>query len=66
MCILDFGGNRMKPKFTDQYRFPPGGYVPAAATDVAKTFARARREMEKAEDEKRAKVTTISKRRKQV
>ena len=29
----------MKPKFTDQYRYP-NGYRPAAATNVAETIAR--------------------------
>ena len=34
----------MKPKFTDTDKFPPGGYVKAAATDVSKTFARIRKQ----------------------
>lgn len=35
----------MTPKFTDSNRFPPGGYTPAAKTNVAKTFARIRRQL---------------------
>lgn len=35
----------MKPKFTDTYRLPPGGYVPSIKTDVAKTFARIRKQL---------------------
>lgn len=35
----------MKPKFTDADKFPPGGYVRAAATDVSKTFSRIRKQM---------------------
>ena len=34
-----------RPNFTDGERFPPGGYVSAAKTDVARTFARIRREL---------------------
>lgn len=34
----------MKPKFTDEHKFPPGGYVRAAGTNVAKTFARIRKQ----------------------
>lgn len=41
----------MKPNFTDSHKFPGGAYVPASKTDVAKTFARVRREM--AEQERR-------------
>lgn len=41
----------MKPNFTDNHRFPVP-YVPSGKTDVAKTFARIRRQI--AEDEKRA------------
>lgn len=41
----------MKPNFTDAHRFQVP-YVPSGKTDVAKTFARIRRQL--AEQEKRA------------
>lgn len=40
----------MKPKFTDQGRYPRG-YTPAQSTDIRKTFERIRREQ--AEEAKR-------------
>lgn len=45
--------NILDPKFK---------YVPAAKTDIAKTFERVRREMKKAEEDRRAEeLTQISK-----
>lgn len=35
-----------RPRFTDSYRFPHGGYTPAVATNVPATFRRARRQIE--------------------
>lgn len=35
----------MKPKFTDEHKYPRG-YVPSGSTDIAKTWAAARRKLE--------------------
>lgn len=40
-------GLAMKPKFTDSYKYPRG-YVRSESTDVAKTWAAARRKLEQA------------------
>lgn len=47
------------PRFTDLHRFPHG-YTHSKATDVAKTFARVRREMAKSQAEA-AKKTNVKK-----
>jgi len=41
----------------------PFAYRPAAATDIALTFARIRREQREAEHDRREKVTNISRRK---
>ena len=52
----------MKPNFTDEHKFPPGGYVLAAATNVAKTFARIRRQQaEQAKQEAEAQAEAVRK-----
>ena len=43
-----------KSKCSDDHRFPPGGYVPSGKTDVAKTFARIRRELAEQKKESEA------------
>lgn len=50
----------MKPKFTDSARYPRG-YVRSDATDVAKTFERARRALETQRAVTGRKVTPIKK-----
>jgi len=35
----------MKPKFTDEHKYPRG-YVPSGSTDIAKTWAAARKRLE--------------------
>jgi hypothetical protein len=52
------------PRFTDNHRFPHG-YTPAAATDITKTFARARQEIEatKAKQQEQHAILTIKPRR---
>lgn len=53
-----------KPRYTDEHKFPPGGYVKSAATDVSKTFKRIRAqqaEQVKAEAEAMKKVRQIRK-----
>jgi len=35
----------MKPKFTDEHKYPRG-YVPSGSTDIAKTWAAARKKFE--------------------
>ena len=55
-----------RPAFTDAGRFAPGGYVPAAKTDIAKTFARVRRqqaEQAKIEAEAQAEAQAEAKRK---
>jgi len=34
----------MKPRYTDSHKYP-NGYVPAAATDISKLFARVRAQL---------------------
>ena len=41
----------MKPKFTDEHKYPRG-YVPSGSTDIAKTWAAVRRKLE--QDRKRS------------
>ena len=52
----------MKPKFTDSHRFSGGQYIPAAKTDITKTFERVRRELAKVEAEQAQKVKQLRRR----
>ena len=36
----------MRVRFTDSDRFPGGRYVPASKTDISKTFARVKRQLD--------------------
>ncbi len=50
------------PKFTDSHRFP-NGYVPAASTDIARTFARIIAEQNKPKDAAVLSVVKIGRRK---
>lgn len=47
------------PKFTDLNKYPPGGYMSAAATDISRVFSRERKRLE--ENKKQAAVKQESK-----
>ena len=48
----------MKPKFTDSYKYPRG-YVRSESTDVAKTWAAARRKLDQAGKAPQSNVRTL-------
>ena len=48
-----------KSKCSDDHRFPPGGYVPSGKTDVAKTFARIRKQLKEAEEARKVVAAEI-------
>ena len=50
------------PKFTDLNKYPPGGYMSAAATDISRVFARERKrlaEVDKKQAEVKHKIITL-------
>jgi hypothetical protein len=47
-----------KPRYTDRHRYP-NGYTPSDRTDIAKTWAKAREQLEKDKQERAEKVRTI-------
>lgn len=48
----------MKPRYTDQARYR-NGYTPSGKTDIRKTFARARAEQQRNQEEAQAKVQPL-------
>jgi hypothetical protein len=48
----------MKPRYSDKHRYPYG-YVTSDKTDISKTWARAREQLEKDKQERAEKVRTI-------
>lgn len=50
----------MKPKYTDEYRYPHG-YTMPLDTDISKTWQRAREQLEKDRKEREEKVRDIKK-----
>jgi hypothetical protein len=48
----------VKPRYTDKLRYPYG-YTTSDKTDIAKTWARAREQLEKDKQERAEKVRTI-------
>ena len=51
-----------QPKYTDSHKFP-NGYVPAASTDIARTFARIVAEQSKPKDAAVSSVVKIGRRK---
>ena len=47
------------PRFTDNDKFPPGGYRKAAETDIRKTFARIKAERQRILAEQEEKVEKL-------